>query len=452
MLGIQGDPIQEIGIDKYAEELRKGKVSAEEITSTYLERIEKLDSKYQSFTFVNNENALNSAKGIDKLIKANIDLGPLMGVPIAVKDLFAVDGMPSSAGSHVDVHDIIGKEGSFIKRLKSLGCIFLGKTRMIEFAAGGQNQNHVTPWNPIDADIKLTPGGSSNGSAVALGAGLCGFSIGTDTGGSVRAPASMCGLCGIKTSTGMWPLDGIFPLCPDMDTIGFFTHTMSDAKTVWSAIEDTALQTIPLKGLRVGMPTDLFFDDLEESVREATEHAVDSLKSYGIEIQEITLPDLDKVNEIYAKMVPSNLLATLGRKRFELKKDVIDPVAVDRILTAYEFKSDEYIQCLQTFTKMKREIKSVISNLDAFITPTCPIKPQKVAELDTKKKCIQFSGKSLRNTRPCNAYDLCATSIPIHKSGKKLPVGLQVHCDHGEDFKLLSISSAIENVFKKNIA
>ena len=196
------DPIQQMGIVQFGIRLRRGEISSEAVTLQYLERITALNSKLAAYVHVATESAVEAARGIDRLIKGGTDLGPLMGVPIAIKDIFTVEGMPTKAGSKLDISDLVAAEGSFIKSLKRQGCVILGKTRTIEFAAGAQNVKHPTPWNPWDPDTHRTPGGSSSGSAVALSAGLCAFAVGSDTGGSVRLPAALCGLFGLKPSVG----------------------------------------------------------------------------------------------------------------------------------------------------------------------------------------------------------------------------------------------------------
>ena len=185
--------------------------------------------KLRAFTFVDTERALARAKAIDRLLAAGIDLGPLMGVPIAVKDLFSVDGMPTTAGSDVDIADLVPPQGRFVDRLQRAGCVILGKTATTEFALGGFNLRRPPPWNPCDPEVARMTGGSSHGSAVAMAAGLCAFSLGSDTGGSVRWPAALCGVVGYKATTDHWPQDGIFPLSRAMDSIGVFTRCVADA-------------------------------------------------------------------------------------------------------------------------------------------------------------------------------------------------------------------------------
>ncbi len=257
MTPIPADPLAESSISQFGVALRDGNITCEQATKAYLDRISALNPRLKAYVHVDDERALSTAAGLDRMLKGGTDLGPLMGVPVAVKDLLTVEGMPTRGGSRINIEDILQPEGRFIRGLKWAGCIILGKTRCTEFAAGAHNVSHPTPWNPADLKVHKTPGGSSSGSAVAQTAGLCAFAIGSDTGGSVRLPAALCSLFGYKTSTGLWPLDGVLPLCPDMDTLGLLANSAADAALAYSVLSDVPL---PLtgkspEGITLGVPT-----------------------------------------------------------------------------------------------------------------------------------------------------------------------------------------------------
>ena len=184
------DAIGSGGLEEFGRRLRAGETSARAAVESCLARIEAEDNALRSFVHVAADAARRSADTIDRRLSAGEELGPLMGVPVAVKDLFAVEGMPASAGSRLDVALVIGNEGPFVKRLKEIGAVVLGKTRTIEFAAGGHNLGHPIPCNPADRSRHRSPGGSSSGSAVAVAAGLCPLAVGSDTGGSVESSGS----------------------------------------------------------------------------------------------------------------------------------------------------------------------------------------------------------------------------------------------------------------------
>ena len=220
MSELPNDPLLGINIEQLVHNIKNKKISCEKVTEFYLKRIKLLNKNLHSYIYIDYEGALKSAIAIDNLISAGVDLGPLMGIPIAIKDICSVTGMPTTNGSIVKSDDITGIEGSLVKRFRSLGCIILGKTHTVEFALGatGLNKPKGTPQNPWDSNTHRIPGGSSSGSAVAVASGLAAFAIGTDTGGSVRIPAALTGIAGLKTPKGVWPTDGIFPLSPTLDT------------------------------------------------------------------------------------------------------------------------------------------------------------------------------------------------------------------------------------------
>ncbi len=200
MMTLPADPLIDGGLGTFARRFRAGEITSEEATRAYLTRIEALDPRLNAMEHVAAELSLETARAMDKLNAANTDLGPLMGVPITVKDLLTVQGMPLTAGSNIDISDLADpQEGPFIKALKRSGCVILGKTKMVEFSLGitGVSAARGTPRNPWDMETQRLPGGSSSGAAVAAAAGLCAFAVGSDTGGSVRLPAALCGLFGL---------------------------------------------------------------------------------------------------------------------------------------------------------------------------------------------------------------------------------------------------------------
>ena len=444
------DPIQQTGIEQYGISLRKGETSAEEITKQYLKRIDALNPKLDAYVYVAKDSALETARGIDRLLKGGTDLGPLMGVPVAIKDILTVNGMPTKAGSEMDISDLIPPEGAFVKKLKRLGCIILGKTRTIEFAAGAQNLNHPTPWNPWDSGTRRTPGGSSSGSAVAQAAGLCAFAIGTDTGGSVRLPASLCGVLGLKTTAGRWPTDGVFPLCPAMDTIGLMANSAKDAIIIYSALSDVKIPLTPsLKGLRLGIPEIDFFDNLDPQVMECTQEAVALLKNSGADLVPVAFPEIKEVVDIFSKMAPADLLSTIGVERFTKYQKLSDPVLINRLSPALELSAVEYIR----LARRQNELTSIgaerIEGLNGWISPTTPLLPVPVSSCDSIEKAGAFTFKALQNTRPANIYGYCAISLPINRQKHALPVGLQIHCGADQEALLLSLSLAIEQLIGK---
>ena len=450
MTTVPDDPLKK-GLMDFAERLRSGNTSVRAVTEAYLSRIESLNPTFNAYIHVDADQALKTATALDNLLAAGVDLGPLMGVPVAIKDLFAVAGMPVKAGSNLDLTDCIGSEGPFIKSLRQAGCVFLGKTRSIEFAAGAQNLIHPTPWNPCDMNTPRTPGGSSHGSAVAVAAGLCGFAIGSDTGGSVRQPAALCGIVGLKTSYGIWLTDGVFPLCPSMDTVGLLTASTEDASTVYTAlVDDKANSHVKLTGVRLGVPEPECMDTMDADVSDRFELSLQHLQAAGVELVPIKWPteqEQQDIKAIYAGMVPADLLTTLGNERFQSQRHAIDPVAVQRLEGGVGLAATEYIRLQRMQKRLAELAHDRIQGLDGIVSPTTPLTPQPVKNVSKSvATASDFVARSLSYTRAANVYDMCAMTIPILGDPGSMPVGLQLTCASQEESKLLSLANSVSHI------
>ncbi|MGE6608235.1 amidase [Halomonas sp. NPDC076908] len=445
MKSLPTDPLQN-GIVDFSQRLRLGHTSVLETTKAYLARIASLNPKLDAYSFVAEEQSIEMAKALDHLLSIGVDLGPLMGVPVGVKDLFAVTGMPTAAGSNLDLTDCVGLEGTFIKSLRKAGCVILGKTRTTEFAAGAQNLIHPTSWNPCDMEKHRTPGGSSHGSAVAVAAGLCGFAIGSDTGGSVRQPAALCGIVGLKTTHGIWPTDGIFPLCPSLDTVGLLTAGVSDAAVAYAALTDGVVApTVELAGVRLGVLDQLMMESMDIDVADSYELSLRYLEAAGVKLIPISWPNKKEqldIKAIFANMVPADLLATIGRERFKYHRHEIDPVAIKRIEEVWDLPAVEYIKLNRLKNRLSTLAKERMFDLDGIVGPTCPIMPMLVSELSSVSTASEFVARSLSYTRAANVYDMCSLTIPVPQQGRS-PAGLQITCSARNETKLLSLATAL---------
>jgi aspartyl-tRNA(Asn)/glutamyl-tRNA(Gln) amidotransferase subunit A len=460
MTSIPDDPVASAGgLRNVGEMLRSGFLSSEQMTQAYLARIRQLDSSLGAFEHVAAEQALATARAMDCLLAAGTDLGPLMGIPVSVKDLFTVQGMPMTAGSHVDVSDITDpNEGPFIQALRQAGCVILGKTRMVEFAFGitGVSQPRGTPRNPCDEKVHRIPGGSSSGAGVAIAAGLCAISIGTDTGGSVRVPAALCGVFGLKTTFGLWSTLGVFPLAPDLDTIGLLTRSARDAALAYTEImrrlygeshRPTALAT--LSGTSLGLPSEYFWEDLSSEVAEAMSWAVDRLVAAGVHFQQVSIPEANEREQYFPISMPVQLLNILGRERFVASRNLMDPVIGDRTALGLDISA---IQLLEVETRRKSSIIHALKQfkgVDAWFSPTTASTAPSVESLEDYQQGYRQALNMTRNTQPANYLALCAASLPLLIGDQFLPVGLQLMCPPREEGKLLAICEAIEIELEK---
>ena len=450
MANLPADPLEEGGIEGFGRRLRRGEATAEATTEAYLARIEVLDPRLGAYQHLDADRALAAARALDMLLAAGVDLGPLMGVPVAIKDIFAADGMPTTAGSNLDLRDLVGPEGGFVRLLKRAGCVILGKTKSVEFALGGSgtNYNKGTPRNPWDAETYRVPAGSSSGSGVAMAAGLCGFAIGSDTGGSVRGPAAYCGVVGVKTSAGLWPMDGIFPLSTTLDTIGPLTRSAADAALVMGALTgEPFARPAPLAGLRLGRPRNVFFDDLDEHVRSCVETALEEIAKAGAEIVEIDVPELEENAAIFATISRPELIATFGRERFLADRDKMNPDVADRAAPGLEVSADVYIRAQWRRSELSEVARQSLGDLDGWVGPTKsrvpPPYPPRFTTVEDARALVETCAGP---TRVANVFGLCAASQPVHQLGADLPVGLQVICANFQESRLMSIALAVEGV------
>ena len=438
------DPLRD-GIAEFGRRLRAGETTAESATRDYLDRIEAADGDIGAYQHVAPEAALRQARALDALLASGVDLGPLMGVPVAVKDLLAVKGMPTTAGSRLDLADLIGAEGSFVGTLRRLGCVILGKTRTVEFAFGvtGASQPQGTPRNPSDMTTRRLPGGSSSGSAAAMGAGLCGFAIGSDTGGSVRIPAALCGVFGLKTTHGLWPVDGVFPLAPNLDTLGLLTRSAEDAAIAHAALCDMKPAPLPpLKTLRLARPGAYFFRNLDSEVAQQIDAALDRLVAAGCTIGDVEIPEPGAREVYFPLTLAASVVTALGEERVRKELDRMDPVVARRIGAAFDARAVDLLRLERQRIDLRARARALSEELDVWISPTAAILAPPVDALEDADEAMRLTLGMTQNTQPANYLDLAATTIPL--AGPGLPVGLQLIAAPWRERRLLAISRAVE--------
>lgn len=453
------DPFQEHGLEGFAKDFRAGKVTAEAVTKIYLERIQQLDPKLGAYESVAADSAIATAKAMDLLIKAGTDLGPLMGVPIAIKDVFVISQMPRpKVGSNIDLQGILGpEEATFIQALRKAGCVFLGQTKAVEFCLGitGHSTPRGTPWNTSDRDNHRAPGGSSSGSGVAMGAGLCAFAIGSDSGGSVRVPAAFNGVFGIKTTAGLWPVDGAFPLDPRVDSIGLITRSAKDALLAFNTISsvlfgyqyDSRPTGVRLSRLCLGVPENHFSDGINQDISDAFQQANQRLKENGCSLENIMVPEAPERAGYFPVSMPASLLSVLGKENFLAQKSLMDPVIAKRIEAGLESKAYEFLALEDKRTQSRKTVAEKFAGYDAWVSPTTADFPPLLTELSDPEKSMSLALGMTQNTQPANYLGLCAVSLPLPVRG--LPIGYQLMGAPNSDRRLLEIAVEIENAFAK---
>ena len=436
------------GITGFAKALRAGSVSSEQAVRTYLARIAAAQPVLAAFRQVRAADALAQARAMDAQLFAGHDRGVLMGVPIAIKEIMAVEGFGCSVNSALDVTDLLPAEGSFVRALRAAGCVILGTTTSTEFALATVNWNDPGPWNPIDDETRRLCGGSSHGSAAAVAARLCAFAVGTDTGGSVRVPASLCGVVGYKSTRGTWGTDGVFPAAPSFDSIGVFTADVDDCVTVANALDSAPRKTtVSLSGLRLGRVRERDGEPADDAVREALDHAVERLRQAGAVVSPVELPAADHIAHLFSRLMPAEFAQVLGKDRLRAGIDALDPVTAARAAAEIDMDPSELGRLAQQTAQYRHGASAHMADVDAWICATTPMLPGPRGALLSLDDALQWNRRVGRFTRPVNVFDQCAISVPL-RTPLGLPAGLQIICRHGDDARLLAMAHAIERVLR----
>src|SRR5580698_6952913 len=362
-------------------------------------------------------------------------LGRLDGVIISIKDLFDVAGEPTRAGSKVLAEEAAPAkaDAAIVQRLRSAGAVIVAKTNMVEYAFSGigVNPHYGTPGNPKGRT--RVPGGSSSGAPVTVADGMCAIAIGTDTGGSVRIPAALCGLVGFKPSKQRVPTDGAFPLSHTLDSIGPIGRTVADcaaADAVMAGEDVLPLEPLTLTGLRFGVAEGLPLDRLDDTVAAAFNSA---------------LALLDDMSAVNAKGGISPYEAgIIHRDRMTRRAGDIDPNVRVRIERGMAIPKADYDFMMQERAKLVRAMDARLATLDALIMPTTSIVAPTIAEVADTNVFAARNAATLRNTSIINFFDLCAISLPLPAP---LPVGLMVAVRNGHDHRLLRIAAATAQLF-----
>lgn len=434
MTSIAFHPIHEL-----AAELAARRLSPVDLVDECLARIERLEPKLQAFVTVNAAHARLAAEAADKAIRAGHAVGPLHGIPIAIKDLVEIEAEIAMGGSAAWRHRVAPHTATLMHRLMAAGMINLGKTHTVEFAYGGwgTNQHLGTPWNPWDANTHRTPGGSSSGSGVAVAARMAPCAIGTDTGGSVRIPAAWNGITGLKTTIGRISTFGVLPLSPTLDTPGPITRDVEDAALLLSVLQGQDrhdrrtlgvrdVDPMPelrrgVKGLRVARLPAHERDGIDAEVLAAYDQSVDALAKLGAEIVDVVLParfaDLGAIN---GRIMSAEAYAALAA----LVDDNAQPLDQDvrpRVRAGAAISSRDYLVALAERERMKASFGAAIEGVDALLTPTALTPAVPVASIDQNSTPAMF-------TRWVNFLDLCAIAVPNGFTAGGLPISLQIVC------------------------
>jgi aspartyl-tRNA(Asn)/glutamyl-tRNA(Gln) amidotransferase subunit A len=447
-----GDPFGTC--ESLAKALATGETSSRELVDLYLGRIRELDGKLHAFVSVFEREARLAAAARDKARAAH-PVGPLHGIPVAIKDIFDYAGYRTGAGSKAWSPAPAEETAFAVQRLESAGMIVLGKTQTVEFAYGGWGTNPVmgTPWNPWDLAVHRAPGGSSSGSAVAVAAGLAPVALGSDTGGSVRIPACFCGLVGLKTSRGAIGRGGVFPLSPSLDTVGPLARSVRDAALLVDAMEGIDLRDeetgrgrplnllegleLGIRDLRIGRLAPEEMTELTPDVRGLFENALRAFEDLGARVEEVRLPR--RVADYFrdaGDVMSAESYANLA-KIIDDKGSPVNPVIRGRIGRGRDISADAYARLLDRRRFDQIDFQSLFDRLDAIVAPICQAPAPPLADIDENAPPALYG-------RFVNFLDLAGLAVPMGKASKGLPMGLQILVPRFDDALALRIGRAFE--------
>jgi aspartyl-tRNA(Asn)/glutamyl-tRNA(Gln) amidotransferase subunit A len=404
------------------------------------------------FTTLYAEGARAAARHADACARAGLELPALAGLPVSIKDLYDVAGETTLAGSALRRGDpVAAHDAVAVARLRSAGAAIVGKTNMTEFAFSGVgiNPHYGTPANPSDAAVARIPGGSSSGAAVSVALGLAVAGLGSDTGGSIRIPAALCGLVGFKCTQSRVPLAGAFPLAQTLDTVCALAHSVDDCLLVDGVLAGAALDAPerPLDGLRLAVPQTLVLDRLEPAVAAAFAQALSRLSKAGAHVVEVPLAELAEIASINAPGGFSAVEAyATHRAALQAHRGRFDQRVAQRIALGEGVSAADYILMQQRRRGWIARTTCALQGFDALVCPTVPITaPPITALLASDDDFFNANGLLLRNTFVINFLDGCAFSLPCQRAGD-LPVGLMLAAPGGQDAHLAGVARAVESV------
>jgi aspartyl-tRNA(Asn)/glutamyl-tRNA(Gln) amidotransferase subunit A len=394
------------------------------------------------------DTARAAADAADARAKAGLSLGPLDGMVITIKDLFDVKGEVTRAGSKVLAEEGQPAEADapVVRRLRAAGAVIVAKTTMTEFAfsALGLNPHYGTPGNP--ADRARVPGGSSSGAAVAIADGMCEIGIGSDTGGSTRIPAALCGIAGFKPSKQRVPTEGAFPLSFTLDSVGPMAKSVAHcamADAIMAGEEPHDIAPLPLRGLRLGIAAGFPVEKLDNTVAAAWKEALAALERAGVCLSEEKIGLIDEMAAIVARLwLPQPEALAIHREQLARRGADIDPMVRMRIERAATMTAADYVAVIEARKRLVSAMRERLDHLDGLIMPTVPIVAPLIADCRTAEGYAANNLTLLRNTAIANFFDLCALTLPLPRRG--LPAGLMIMARNGFDRRLFRAGAALE--------
>jgi aspartyl-tRNA(Asn)/glutamyl-tRNA(Gln) amidotransferase subunit A len=434
-----------------APHVRSGAVAAVDLVSECLGRIER-HARLNAFISVSADAALAEARQADVDRASGRYRGPLHGIPISLKDLIDVAGMPTTAASELRRHHVADEDAPLVARLRRAGAIVVGKCNLHEFAFGTTSEESA--WGPVrhPDDPARSAGGSSGGSAVAVATGMSLASIGTDTGGSIRIPAAACGIVGLKPGRDEVPTGGVVPLSRTLDHVGPLTRSVADAWMVFQVLCSRApnptirpLEPRAAKTLTIGVPRPYFFDLLEDDVRAAIDRSLEALEDAGVRLVDVAVPHAPLIASVYLHLVLPEASA-YHRRTLDAQAELYTPAVRQRLEMGGYVLAEDYVRAMQGRDVLRAEVNQALRGLDALALPTLPIEAPRLGQ-----GMAAFPGRSepirnvmLRLTQLFNVTGNPAVTLPCGRTRAGLPCGLQLVGRSGGTPQLLAAAAACE--------
>ena len=437
-------------VAQLAADLAAGRTTSRELVEQALARIGAKDGEgARAFLRVYAEAARAEADHADRLRKAGVRRSPVDGLPVSLKDLFDVAGEVTRAGSRIFEGNAPAKsDAPVVARLRAAGAVFIGRTNMVEFAFGGVglNPHYGTPKNPWDRARGRVPGGSSSGAAVAQADGMCVMALGTDTRGSIRQPAALCGIAGFKPTARRVPREGVFPLSYTLDSVGPLANTV-ECCAAYDAVlagETSELEKLDAKGLRLMLPRSSALDELDREVQQAFEAAVTRLTKAGALLREVEVKAFDRQNEYFKNG------GFAGPESYHIHRPYLerlgeyDPRVGKRVVLGRDMPAADYVALGELRAAFIREVEALAAPFDAILMPTVPCIAPTIAEASAgDEEYFRWNFRIMRNTGLVNFLDGCAATLPCHEPDAA-PVGLMVCGAAGSDRRTLAVAAAVE--------
>jgi aspartyl-tRNA(Asn)/glutamyl-tRNA(Gln) amidotransferase subunit A len=402
--------------------------------------------------------ALKAAAAADAAFDAGVVAGPLQGVPISIKDLFAAQGLPTFAGSGRRLPPEWEIDGPVVANLRRQLGVIMGKTHMVEFAFGGTGQNHHwgAPRNPWDKGVHRSSGGSSSGAGVSLVEGSAFIALGSDTAGSVRIPAAATGTVGLKVTMGRWSAAGVVPLSPTFDTPGLLARTVEDAAYGFASLDPVLVDPVrylsrigglEIAGLRVGIGDPFLWGECDPGIAEGAKAALDALSAKGALLRQRNFPEAKDAYDIFLE----GGLSAIELRSFLVNElpqwlPELDPIMAPAVKAAGELKAEDYLARIARLRRLARQAQQRFADVEVIATPTLCVTPPKLEEVTTAEGHLRVNRRLVRNTVCVNYLGLCAITIPVALDRAGMPVGLQFIAPTGNEERLIAVALAAERV------